>query len=249
MAGARLYLARGHLYAMAADAQTRRLPLDAGVDGVDPAALAEAAAWLRSKPGTGGGVELLLASSRLRLASVPWVVGTFTGRAIRRQVEQDFERAGCALADWQLGIQWPDYGAPTFVVGYPRGLLAIVGEGLLAAGLRVERSTASAVAVARRHAAALPQGRALLCFGEDDGVSGVHLENGLITDVECLAHDGSGLDSMDVWCRRKRLEYAGEGRLRWLQAAHCPAVLDGCALAPEGSGSACLSSDLLAALA
>lgn len=249
MAGARLYLARGHLYAMAADAEVRRLPLDAAADGLDPTALAEAAAWLRSKPGTGGGVELLLASSRVRFASVPWVVGTFTGRAIRRQVEQDFERAGCAPADWQLGIQWPGYGAPTFVVGYPRALLDSVGEALLAAGLVVERSTASAVAVARRHAAALPAGRALLCFGEDDGVSGVHMEDGLVTEVECLALDGSGLDSVDVWCRRKRLEYAGEGRLRWLQAANCPAVLDGFALTPENRGSACASSDLLAALA
>ena len=113
----------------------------------------------------------------------------------------------------------------------------------------MERSTASAVAVARRHAAALPAGRALLCFGEDDGVSGVHMEDGLVTEVECLALDGSGLDGLDVWCRRKRLEYAGEGRLRWLQAANCPAVLDGFALAPERPGSACASLDLLAALA
>lgn len=249
MASARLYLARGHLYAMAADAEVLRLPLAASTDDADPATLAEAAGWLRSKPGAAGRVELLLASSRVRFATVPWVMGTFTAAAIRRQAERELALAGCALADWQLRIQWPEYGAPSFVVAYPRGLLSAIDDALHAAGLVVERSMATAVAVARRYARTMPSGPGLLCFGEDDGPTGVYLESGAITEVEHLPHDGGGLDAVDVWCRRKWFEHPGEGRLRWLQAAHCPEVFAGRVLTAEGSGSGCISTDLLEATA
>lgn len=248
MATARLYLAGAHLYAMAGDGEVMRLALDASADGLDPAALAEAVAWLRSRPGTRGDVELLLASARVAFVTVPWVMGTFTGAAIRRQVVQGFAATGVDATDRELRIQWPAYGAPTFAVAYPRRLLADAGSALHAAGLGLGPSMAVAVAVACRFGPRLPGGQGLLCFAEDDRLTGVHIDGGAMGDVESVPRDGSGLDSVDVWCRRKRLEYPADGQLRWLQASHCPAAFASTALAAAGD-SGCAGTALMEALA
>lgn len=248
MATARLHLARTHLYAMAANGEFRRLALDSPAGSMDPAALADAATWLRSRPGAGGTVELLLASTRVVFVTVPWVIGTFTGGAIRRQVAQALAATGTDPADWALGIQWPAYGAPTFAVAYPRALLAETGQALRAAGLDTGRAEAVAVAVAKRFGQHVPDGNGLLCFAEDDRLTGVHMDAGAIGDVESVPHDGTGLDSVDVWCRRKRLDYPLEGQLRWLQAAHCPAAFAGTVLVAAGAAE-CAGTALMEALA
>jgi len=95
----------------------------------------------------------------------------------------------------------------------------------------------------------VPGGSGLLCFVEDDGLAGVHMDNGMISEVESVSHAGGGLDSVDVWCRRKCLEYPTAGQLRWLQVSHCPPILGGRALTAEDSGSDCPCTDLLKAVA
>lgn len=248
MVTASLYIAGAHLYARAADSEALQLPLGATADAPDPAALAEAAGWLRSRQGRAKDVDLLLSSTRVRFVGVPWVMGTFSGAAIRRQAEQALAATGADPDGWELRIQWPRYGCPVFAVAYPRQLLAGAAEALAAAGLGVRRSLATAVATATRVGPQMPEGPGLLCFAEDDGITGVHLDDGLIADVEWVSHAGSGLDSVDVWCRRKRLEYPGEGQLRWLQPAHCPPPFEGHATSQaNGSPSACI--DLLEAVA
>ncbi|GEM_PF-1000421 len=248
MATATLLIAGAHLYVRTADSEALQLSLDTTADAPDPAALAEAAGWLRSRQGRAEDVDLLLSSTRVRFVSAPWVMGTFSGAAIRHQAEQALAATGTDPAGWELRIQWPRYGCPVFAVAYPRQLLAGAAEALAATGLAVRHSLATAVATATRVGTQMPQGPGLLCFAEDDGITGVHLDDALIADVEWVSHAGHGLDSVDVWCRRKRLEYPGERQVRWLQPAYCPPPFEGQTTSQaNGSPSACI--DLLESVA
>lgn len=248
MSSAQLYATSLHLYAMAPGGDVARFPIGATENGTD-SAHAGAAAWLRSKTGFGARVDLLLASSVVRFATLPWIAGTCTGGALRRQIERHLgERHGDDPADWTLRIQWPRYGWPTFAIAYPSRVQSEVSTALMDVGLAIDRTMATAVAVVARHAGAMPDGAALIGFEEDDGLTGVHLSDGAISEVECLPRAGRGLDAPDVWCSRKRFEFPASGQLRWLQVAHGPVAFREHALTAPGSGSACAAKDLLVAL-
>ncbi|MCD9026844.1 hypothetical protein LDO26_01255 [Luteimonas sp. BDR2-5] len=248
MSSAQLYATPLHLYAMAPGGEVIRLPAGDTGEGTDPA-LSEAAAWLRSKTTFGARVDLLLASSLVRFATVPWIAGACTGGALRRQVQRHLgERHGDDLAEWTLRIQWPRYGWPTFAIGYPTRQLSAVSAALLDAGLSIDRTMATAVAVVARHGGKMPGGAALIGFEENDGLTGVHLSDGAISEVERLPGVGRGLDAPDVWCNRKRFEFPASGQLRWLQSAHGPAAFRALALTAASSGSACAATDLLMAI-
>lgn len=243
-----LYATPHNLYAMSRDGQVFRVPVGAP-DSIMDAALVDTTAWLRSKSGFGAKVELLLASSLVRFTTVPWISGTFTTNALRRQVERSlFERCGEDPREWQLRIQWPRYGWSTFAIAYPARLLAAAAESLLEAGLSLDSTAASAIAVVSRYKQNMPPRAAFVGFQEDDGLTGVHLQDGGIAEVECVPREGYGLDASDVWSSRKRFEFSEPGQLHWLQAAHCPSAFEGAALTADGSGSCCASTDLLMAI-
>lgn len=247
MSRAQLYATGLHLYAIAPDDQVACFPISDVADG-KPAALGEAAAWLRSKVVGRNRVDLLLASSMVRFAAVPWVAGTFTGGAVRRQVERDLaQRYGPESGNWSLRIQWPTYGWPIFAIAYPTWLLSEVSAALRKVGLASNQAMAMAVAAAARHGGRMPGGAGWIGFLEDEGLTGVHVNDGTILEVECLQVRGQGLDAPEVWCRRKQFEFPEPGQLRWLQAGHGPLVFRE-SEAATGSGSRCAASDLLMAI-
>lgn len=248
MKSVHLYATPRSLYAVSRDGHVSRVDVD-DPGGVAGPALGTAAKWLRARSGFGARVELTLASSLVRFVTVPWIAGTFTGGAIRRQVARALaELHGEDPARWQLCIQWPRYGWPAFAVAYPSGLMAAVAESLLAAELTLDRTVASAAAVVSRYASGMPRGASFVGFQEDDGLTGVHLHDGEIAEVEFVSHQAPGLDAPDVWGSRKRFEFPTPGQLRWVQAGHCPSAFAGLAFTAAGSGSACASTDLLKAI-
>lgn len=248
MKSVRLYVTPRSLYAVSRDGQVSRAEVD-DPGGVVSPALGTAANWLRERSGFGARVELAMASSLVRFVTVPWIAGTFTGDAIRSQVVRALaELHGEDPAQWQLCIQWPRYGWPAFAVAYPSGLMAAVAESLLAAELTLDRTVASAAAVVSRYASNMPRGASFVGFHEDDGLTGVHLHDGKIAEVEFVSHQVQGLDAPDIWGSRKRFEFPTPGQLRWVQAGHCPSAFAGLALTAAESGSACASTDLLKAI-
>lgn len=173
-------------------------------------------------------VQLLLSARQCRYQVLPWLSSCYTGTAIRRYVADAFAAAaGVTDETHQIEIDWPRYGEPILSAAYPRTIVDAMRDGLASSGHMLAGVDSSIGPILRRYGKALDVDQALLAYAEDDGITGITLENGRVVQIETLSGDGTGLDDVGVWSSRKRFAFADDSQLRWLATAAKPAVYAG----------------------
>lgn len=189
-------------------------------------------------------VQLLLSARQCRYQVLPWLSSCYTGAAIRRYVDDAFMAAAGATAEsHRIEIDWPRYGEPILAAAYPRVIVDALRDGLVASGHVLAAVDSSIGPILRRYGRALDASQALLAYAEDDGITGITVEDGKVVQIETLSGDGMGLDDVGVWSSRKQFAFADDAQLRWLATAAKPAVYAGTLLpligpAPESAGHA-----------
>jgi hypothetical protein len=212
----------------------------ADVSGVDWKALGET---LRAHFGNAS-VQLLLSARQCRYQVLPWLSSCYTGAAIRRYVADAFAAAaGVTAASHWIEIDWPRYGEPVLAAAYPLAIVDALRDGLASSGHVLAGVDSSIGPILRRYGKALDASQALLAYAEDDGITGITLEDGKVVQIETLSGDGAGLDDVGVWSSRKQFAFADDSQLRWLATAEKPAVYAGTLLplvgpAPISAGHA-----------
>jgi hypothetical protein len=205
---------------------------------------------LSSHYGDLGPVRIVLSARLCAFLVAPWVADCFTGPSIRAAVAAMFESQGVTEASHRIEIDWPVYGQPVPAVAYPRLLVDSLRGALAASGGTVVSTVASVVPVLRRHGNALEALRgAMLAYAEDDGITGITLENGCLVQVETLASQGAGLGDVRLWLSRKRFAFADDGALHWLASRPAPESFAGHVIPLQGDAPATPGHALVAACA
>lgn len=173
-------------------------------------------------------VQLLLSARQCRFQVLPWLSSCYTGAAIRRYVADAFaSEAGATTESHQIEIDWPHYGEPILAAAYPRAIVNGLRDGLASSGHVLVGANSSIGPVLRRYGYALDARQALLAYAEDDGITGVTVEDGKVVQIETLSGVGVGLDDVGVWSSRKQFAFADDAQLRWLATAEKPEVFAG----------------------
>lgn len=196
-------------------------------------------------------VRLILSARLCRCLVVPWVSSLFTGRAIRDYVAESFAGShGVTDATHRIEVHWPRYGQPILAAAYPRPLVEAVQSGLAATGSAVDSIVVSVGPILRRHGADPRDASSLLAFAEDDGITGITVDGGQVTQVETLSGRGLGLEDAALWLTRKRFGFAEDAAMRWLATDAAPEGFAGSVLpvggtdAPASPGHAVLAACL-----
>ena len=142
-----------------------------------------------------------------------------------------------------IQIDWPRYGEPILAVAYPRVIVDSLRDGLAAQGHVLAKIDSSIAPLLRRYGQALDTNQALLAYAEDDGITGITVEDGKIVQIETLSGHGTRLDDVGIWSSRKQFAFADDAQLRWLATAAMPDVYVGTLLplvgvAPISAGHA-----------
>lgn len=171
----------------------------------------------RATLGRGQTVRLVLSAASVPMACTPWTASVASAAALRREVEAGWGQRLGAEHGHSIRIHWPRHGMPLVSLAWPpqvcERLQAQLGPH------RIVEANCSVFA-GLDDGAGTRSGRSLLLFGEDDGYCALHMLGGEPVGVEQLPLDGSGLDAMPVWMRRKQLDYPEDGAIRWIASSH-----------------------------
>ena len=135
--------------------------------------------------------------------------------------------AGVTRESHHIQIDWPRYGEPILAVAYPRVIVDSLRDGLAAQGHVLAKIDSSIAPLLRRYGQALDANQALLAYAEDDGITGITVEDGKVVQIETLSGHGTGLDDVGIWSSRKQFAFADDAQLRWLATAAMPDVYVG----------------------
>jgi len=181
-------------------------------------------------------VQLLLSARQCRFLVLPWISSCYSGASIRAYVADAFAEAMAVTRQTHhVEIDWPAYGEPILAAAYPRALIESLRATLRSAGHVLESVDSSIGPILRRYGRALGAGPVLLAYAEDDGITGITIEDGRVVQVETLSGDGGGLDDLGVWSSRKQFSFADDRQLRWLATTAKPDAFAGVPLAIVGA--------------
>lgn len=186
---------------------------------------------MRARFGDRMRVRLMLSSRLCRFLVLPWRSDAERTASMRAYVEDAFVRTwGVDASSHHLQIDWPRYGEPIVCAAYPRALVeriaAAAGD-----GARLERVGTSVDAIVRMQPVASDAGAVLLAYAEDDGITAITLEDGHIAQIESVGDAGGDFERVEVWCARKRFQFADAAHMRWLATAPMPAAYPGTSIA------------------
>ena len=227
-----LYVSRSSWLAMA----------DEAVPGSGPAAGTHSDAcgadWkkvgdaLHARFGGGRSVQVVLSSRLCSFIVLPWLSDKYTATAIRTYAMQALAaNSGISTATHHVEFDLPEFGRPILAIAYPRGVTETISSGLESSGYLLRSVTASVDPVLRKYARHINADAGLLAFAEDDGVTAVTIEAGVVAQIESLGPEEHGLDELAVWSSRKRLGFANDERMRWLGSTGKPEAFHGVELA------------------
>ncbi|NZA25158.1 hypothetical protein H0E84_02075 [Luteimonas sp. SJ-92] len=183
-------------------------------------------------------IRLVLSTRLCPCLVVPWVSSRFTASAVRDHVVDAFLHGpGVTAASHRIEAVWPRFGRPILAVAYPRGLVDEVAAGLAESGCLVDAVVASLHPVLRRYGTASGCDSSLLAFAEDDGITGITMDGGQVTQVETLSGWGGGLEDAALWLARKRFGFEDDSALRWLATGDAPEGFVGKTISVGASGS------------
>ncbi|WP_369348348.1 hypothetical protein [Stenotrophomonas sp. JAG2] len=217
MKRATLYLTRTRWHGLPLGADNAMVQGNrSGADGLDLEGLDVWLATLSRRQS----IRVLLSAASVPLACTPWTVSIASATALRRQAAQLWEAQLGSGHGHEIRLHWPRHGMPLVSVAWPPGVRMRVASQLQGRSISVMTSSVFA-AVATDPPP--PSGRILLLAGEDDGYCALHLQDGEPVGIERLPLQGSGLDAIPVWMRRKRLDYPDPAAIRWIAATDAAA--------------------------
>lgn len=202
---------------------------------------------LREKSGVSQ-VQVLLSARLCRYQVLPWLSSCYTASAIRAYVADAFAEVASVTADTHhVAIDWPAYGEPILAVAYPRIAIEALHSGMVSAGHRPAGVDSSVGPILRRYGRKLGSRPALLAYAEDDGITGITLEEGRVVQVETLSGQDGGLEDIGIWSSRKQFAFGHDAQLHWLGTAARPASFAGAVMvvlgpAPSSAGHGVVSA-------
>lgn len=195
----------------------------------------EVAQLLRNRFKTANTASLILSARLCRFVVLPWVSSRSTSGAIRSSAAAAFsENHGVDDSTHRIEIHWPPYGVPILAVAYPRALVDTLRSALKASGCRLTDVTVSIDPILTEYGKDVGMGSSLLAYAEDDGVTGITLDEGHVVQVETLSGNGYGLDDATAWSSRKRFAFSTDEALRWLTTSAPPDAFAGITLPLRG---------------
>lgn len=181
-------------------------------------------------------VHVLLSARLCRYQVLPWLSSCYTGSAIRAYVADAFAEVASVTADTHhVEIDWPAYGEPILAVAYPRVAIEALHAGMRSAGHQPAGVDSSVGPILRRYGKTLGNLPALLAYAEDDGITGITLEDGRIAQVETLSGQDGGLEDIGIWSSRKQFAFGHDAQLHWLGTAAPPPTFAGTVMAVAGA--------------
>lgn len=181
-------------------------------------------------------VHLLLSARQCRFQVLPWISSLYTSAAIRGYVADAFaEAVGVTAESHHIEIDWPRFGEPIVAAAYPMAVVEAARAGLRADGHTLACVDSSIGVVLQRFGDVVEQATTLLAYAEDDGVTGLTLEQGQLVQIESLGAGSIGLDDIRVWSLRKQFSLGDGAQLRWLGTVAPPDGFEGVSLAVPGA--------------
>lgn len=208
------------------------MPIGGGPESPDWSAVGRD---LRKKFGVSR-MHVLLSARLCRYQVLPWLSSCYTGAAIRAYVADAFAEVASVNADTHhVEIDWPAYGEPILAVAYPRIVIDALLAGMRSAGHQPGGVDSSIGPILRRYGQTLGNLPALLAYAEDDGITGITLEEGRVVQVETLSGKDGGLEDVGIWSSRKQFAFGNDAQLHWLGTAARPATFAGAVMAAVGA--------------